>query len=126
MDRDSDPLTVTVSVGHMWHGQVRHLFMLGALLPGAWMISGNPLGDGTWLGITDRLWFMAALSVPVIQQIIVALLWRAQLCYGLLTRLCGDAGFIVWGVIFPSLLILRPWLVIAVGLADTDVWRRTD
>lgn len=120
MDRNSDPLTVTVPVGHMWHGQVRHLLMLGALLPGAWMIAGNSLGDGTWLGITDKSWFFAALGVPVIQQITVALLWRAQLCYGLLTRLCGDVGFIVWGVIFFPLLILRPLLVMAVGLADTN------
>jgi protein-S-isoprenylcysteine O-methyltransferase Ste14 len=94
--------------------------MLGALLPGAWMIAGNHLEDGTWLGITDRSWFIAALGVPVIQQIAVALLWRAQLCYGLLTRLFGDAGFIVWGVIFFPLLILRPLLVMAVGLADTN------
>ena len=94
--------------------------MLGALLPGAWMIAGNHLEDGAWLGITDRSWFIAALGVPVIQQIAVALLWRAQLCYGLLTRLFGDAGFIVWGVIFFPLLILRPLLVVAVGLADTN------
>ena len=120
MNRNSDPLTVTVPVGHMWHDQVRHLLMLGALLPGAWMIAGNHLGDGTWLGITDKSWFFAALGVPVIQQITVALLWRAQLCYGLLTRLFADAGFIVWGVIFFPLLILRPLLVMAVGLADTN------
>ena len=120
MNRNSDPLTVTVPGGHMWHGQVRHLLMLGALLPGAWMIAGNHLGDGTWLGITDKSWFFAALGVPVIQQITVALLWRAQLCYGLLTRLFGDVGFIVWGAIFFPLLILRPLLVIAVGLADTN------
>ncbi|MDP6291584.1 MAG: hypothetical protein QF636_06505, partial [Arenicellales bacterium] len=69
MDRNSDPLMVTVPAGHMWHGQVRHLLMLGALLPGAWMIAGNHLEDGTWLGITDRSWFIAALGVPVIQQI---------------------------------------------------------
>ncbi len=43
MDRNSDPLTVTVPAGHMWHGQVRHLLMPGALLPGAWMIARNHL-----------------------------------------------------------------------------------
>ncbi|HJL56941.1 MAG TPA: hypothetical protein QF597_05545, partial [Arenicellales bacterium] len=107
MDRNSDPLTVTVPAGHMWHGQVRHLLMLGALLPGAWMIAGNHLEDGTWLGITDRSWFIAALGVPVIQQIAVALLWRGQLWCGLLKRLFCDAGVIVWGVIFFPVLILR-------------------
>ena len=43
--------------------------------------------------------------------------WR---CCGLLTRLFADAGFIVWSVIFFPLLILRPLLVMAVGLADTN------
>lgn len=120
MDRNSDPLTITVPVGHMWRGQVQHLLMLAALLPGAWIVAGGSLGDGAWLGIADKSWFVAALGVPVIHQITVALLWRAQLCYGLLTRLCGDVGFIVWGVIFFPLLISRPLLVIAVGLADTN------
>ena len=79
-----------------------------------------------WALLTS-LWFFAALGVPVIQQIAVALvvactalLWPANAPF------YGDAGFIVWGVIFPSLLILRPWLVIAVGLADIDVWQHTD
>jgi hypothetical protein len=104
----------------MWHGQLRHVLLLVVLLPGAWAIAGSSLGDGSFLGITDEVWFIAAIAVPVVQQLLVALLWRAQLCYGLLTRAFGDAGFTVWGVIFFPLLAARPLLAIAVGLADVD------
>jgi len=102
----------------MWQGQLRHAILLAALLPGAWAVAEGALGDGQWLGVADRVWFMAALAVPIVQQVAVALLWRAQLCHGLLTRLFGDAGFTVWGVIFFPLLVARPLLLLAVGAAD--------
>ena len=117
---NSDPLSITVPERYMWHGQLRHLLLLALLVPGAWAIAGDSLGDGSFLGISDEAWFVAAIAVPIIQQLAVALLWRAQLCYGLLTRMFGDAGFIVWGVIFFPLLVARPLLVAAVGAADVD------
>lgn len=119
----SDPLTVTVPEGYKWHGQLRHLLMLAVLVPGAWAIAGDSLGDGSFLGITDEAWFIAAITVPIVQQVAVALLWRAQLCNRLLTRAFGDAGFTVWGVIFFPLLVARPLLVAAVGLADVGSLR---
>lgn len=118
MAGNSDPLTVTVPPGHMWHGQFRHALMLAVMLPGAWAVAGTSLADGAWLGVSTELWFTAALAVPIVQQVAVALLWRAQLCHSLLTRIFGDAGFVIWGVIFFPLLVARPILVLAVGLAD--------
>ncbi len=118
MGQSSDPLTIAVPAGHMWHGQFPHMLLLAALLPGAWALAGPSLGDGSWLGVSDSRWFVAALAVPVIQQVAVALLWRAQLCHSLLTRVFGDMGFVLWGVFFFPLLIARPLLVIALGVAD--------
>ena len=115
----SDPPQVEIPKGHMWHGQLRHVLLLGALLPGAWAVAGSSLDDASWLGISERVWFAAAIAAPVVQQLAVALLWRAQLCHRLLTRAFGDAGFVVWGVIFFPLLVARPLLVAAVGAADT-------
>ena len=102
----------------MWRGQLRHVLLLAALLPGAWAIAAPALAGTRWLGVEDRWWFAAALAVPIVQQIAVALFWRAQLCHSFLTRAFGDAGFTVWGVIFFPLLIARPLLALAVGLAD--------
>jgi hypothetical protein len=118
MSWSSDPLTVTSPPGHMWHGQLRHALLLVALLPGAWALAAPDLGDGSWLGISDTAWFVAALAVPILQQAAVALLWRAQLCRGILTRAFGDAGFTIWGAIFFPLLVGRPLLLLAVGVAD--------
>ncbi|MDF1701611.1 MAG: methyltransferase [Planctomycetota bacterium] len=115
---NSDPLSVRPPKGYYWHGQIPHLLLLIMLVAGAWAIAKPALGDGAWLGVSDVTWFAWALAVPIVQQIAVALLWRAQLCYGMLTRLFGDAGFIVWGVIFFPLLLARPLLTLAVGLAD--------
>jgi hypothetical protein len=117
---NSDPLNIRVPAGHMWHGQLRHLLLLTALVPGAWAIARPALDGGRWIGVEDRWWFAAAIAVPIVQQIAVALLWRAQLCHSILTRAFGDAGFIVWGVIFFPLLVARPFTVLAVGLADPD------
>ncbi len=118
MRGNSDPLTVQIPASHLWHGQLRHLIMLACLLPGAWAIASDALGDGQWLGVADRWWFWAGIAVPIAQQVAVALLWRAQLCHSLLTRLFGDAGFTVWGVIFFPLLVARPLAILGAGLSD--------
>ena len=102
----------------MWHGQLQHLLLLACLLPGAWAIAAPSLGEGEYLGLSEQLWFGLALGVPVIQQLGVALLWRAQLCHSLLTRLFGDAGFTVWAVLFLPLLVARPLAILGTGLAD--------
>lgn len=116
--RNSDPLSVRIPPGYSWHGQLRHLLLLAAMLPGAYALAGPALGDGQWLGVEDRWWFAAAIAVPIAHQVAVAIFWRAQLCHSALTRAFGDAGFIVWAAIFFPLLVARPLLVVAVGLAD--------
>lgn len=109
---------ITVPAGHLWHGQLQHVVMLAALLPGAWTVAGSELDASSWLGVSEQVWFVLALSVPITQQVAVALLWRGQLCHQWLTRAFGDAGFVVWGVLFFPLLVLRPLLVAAVGWTD--------
>ena len=120
---NSDPLQIRVPSGYFWHGTLRHLLLLAALLPGAWALGAPALDDHDWLGLSERTWFILALAAPIVQQLLVALLWRAQLCYGTLTNLFGDAGFTVWGLIFFPLLLARPLLVLAVGLADSGSMR---
>ena len=114
----SDPIQVDVPAGFFWHGALPHLLLLAVLIPGAWAWAAPALDDHVWMGLSERTWFVLALAVPVVQQVLVVLLWRAQLCFGTLTNLFGDAGFTVWGVIFFPLLVARPLLVLAVGLAD--------
>ncbi|MCH9682279.1 MAG: phosphatidylethanolamine N-methyltransferase family protein [Deltaproteobacteria bacterium] len=92
--------------------------MLACMIPGAWALAAPALGDGQWLGLTDRWWFWAAIAVPVAQQVAVALFWRAQLCHSMLTRWFGDGGLVVWGALFFPLLVARPLVLVAAGLSD--------
>ena len=118
MGSNTDPLQVEVSPEHMWHGQGRHVLLLAGLLPGAYLVGAQTLADKTWLGLSGVAWLALALGVPIVQQLGVALLWRAQLCHQSLTRAFGDAGFVVWGVLFFPLLIARPLAVLGLGIAD--------
>jgi hypothetical protein len=117
-DRNSDPLCVSIPPEHLWRGQLPHLLLLAALLPGVWTIASPALSGGEWLGLGERVWLLAGVLVPVVQQVAVALVWRSQLSHSLVTRLFGDAGFIVWGVVFFPLLIARPLAVIGLAVAD--------
>jgi hypothetical protein len=117
-DRNSDPLRVSIPPGHLWRGQLSHLLLLVALLPGVWAIASPVLDGGEWLGVDERIWLLAGVLVPVVQQIAVALTWRSQLSHSLLTRIFGDAGFVVWGILFYPLLIARPLAVIGLAVAD--------
>ena len=116
--RNTDPLSVRVPSGYALHGQFRHLLLLAILLPGAWAVAGDALGDGQWLGLSERTWFALALGVPIVQQVAVVLAWRGQLCASLLTRWFGDRGFLVWGVVFFPLLFARPLSLIGIAMAD--------
>jgi hypothetical protein len=51
---NSDPLNIDVPAEYMWHGQLRHLLLLAALLPGAWAIAEPALDGSRWLGVEDR------------------------------------------------------------------------
>jgi len=53
------------------------VLLLAALLPGAWAVAAPALDDHEWLGLSERTWLFLALAVPIVQQALVVLLWRA-------------------------------------------------
>jgi len=109
---------VDVPPGHFFTGQATHLLFLAALLPGPLLLAAPSLGDGAFLGLSDTAWLALAVGVPVVHQLMVALLWRAQLCHRLLTRLLGEWDLVVWGALFLPLLFARPLTLIGLGCAD--------
>lgn len=117
-DRNSDPLSVNAPPGHFTQGQLPHILLLAALLPGVWALGTPSLDGSSFLGLDERVWFYAAVGVPVVQQLGVAALWRAQLSHSMLTKLFGDNGFVVWGVVFFPLLVARPLSVLGLGIAN--------
>jgi hypothetical protein len=107
-----------LGVGFLFAGQAQHLLLLALLIPGAFFLARPALEGGTFLGIGETHWFWAAVGVAVAHQVVVALVFRAQLVFGFLTRLFGERDLLVWGMIFFPFFLLRPLLTVALGLAD--------
>ena len=100
-------------------GQLQHLMLLAALLPGAVYLARPALDGSTWLGIPDTTWFYSVIFIVVIHQIVGWFVFRTQLVFALFSRLFGKYDMLVWGSIFFPLMLLRPLLTLALGLADS-------
>jgi hypothetical protein len=116
--RNSDPPGVSIPKGYVWRGQLPHLLLLAALVPGVSAIASPALDGGGFLGVDERRWLLVGVLVPVVHQVAVALVWRSQLGHRWVTRAFGDAGFVLWGAVFLPLLAARPLAVIGLGVAD--------
>jgi len=102
----------------LFHRQWLHLVGLMLLVPICWAFAAPALGAGEWLGFSDTEWFWASVVAAIVHQVIVALIFRAQLGWSILTRLFGKADMIVWGIVFMPLLIARPILILGVAIAN--------
>jgi hypothetical protein len=107
-----------IATKYIFEGQLQHLLLLVCLLPGALYLAEPALGDGSWLGINERAWFYAGIAVAVAHQFLGWFVFRFQLVFALFTRLFGKNDLLVWGILFFPFLILRPLLIIALGVAD--------
>ncbi len=105
-------------VSFLFEGQLQHLILLAGLLPGAIYLASPALNDSTWLGIRDTTWCYTVIMIVIIHQIFGWLVFRTQLIFALFSRLFGKYDMVVWGVIFFPLLLSRPLLTLALGLAD--------
>ena len=105
---------------YLFEGQAQHLLLLTCLVLGALYLASPALGDTSWLGISDRTWLSAVIGLAVVHQVVVWLVFRLQLVFSLFSRLLGRHDLPVWGIIFLPLLLLRPVLTLALGLADRD------
>ena len=106
-------------VSFVFEGQLQHLMLLAALLPGAIYLALPALDGSTWLGIPDTTWFYSVILIVVIHQIAGWFVFRTQLVFALFSRLFGKYDMLVWGSIFFPLMFLRPLLTLALGLADS-------
>ncbi|NJM40809.1 MAG: hypothetical protein HC853_08580 [Anaerolineae bacterium] len=93
--------------------------LLACLVPGAVYLALPALDGSVWLGISDVKWFYASIVGVILHQVIGWLVFRTQLIYALFTRLFGRYDMVVWGAIFFPLMLLRPTLLMGLGLADS-------
>jgi len=101
----------------LFRGQVMHAALLALLVVVARALAA-PMGDGSWLGLGVDEWFWLNILVAAVHQTVVAVVFRVQLGWGLLTRVFGRFDLVAWGAVFMPFLIARP-LVIG-GLAAAD------
>jgi hypothetical protein len=73
---------------------------------------------GQLWGISTRTWLWIAIAVPVLHQIVVALLWRAELYHHTMTGWFGAKAFSVFKVIFTILFLGRPITLILLGISN--------
>jgi hypothetical protein len=114
MDRPAVPL-------RRWQGlapQLGTAVLLGIV---AWWLA-EP--DGTWLGLSGRAWLLAALVVPTVHQVVVAVGWRLELFDRRVTGWFGGRALTAFGAVFLPLFALRPLVVLGTGFADVgSLWR---
>ena len=104
---------------HLLRGQFQHLLLVLVLMPGALYLVEPHLG-GQFIGpMRHRQAAHGLVAVAVTHQVTAWLVWRLQLCFGLLSRLLGKWDLAVWGVVFFPFLGARVALLALVGLGDS-------
>ncbi|GAB6090665.1 methyltransferase [Spirochaeta dissipatitropha] len=108
--------------GYFVSGQPRHLLMAFLMSSGAIYLAGPALNTGSFMGLTDQSWMYLMIAVVLTHQLIVALVFRAQLMYQVLSRIFGSLDLLVWGFVFLPLLALRPLTLVGLSRAsDTGI-----
>ncbi|MFW5800759.1 MAG: methyltransferase [Spirochaeta sp.] len=109
---------VNLRWSYLFTGQIQHLLMLSLLVPGAVFLAESGISGGRWMGISDRQWLYFMLAAAVLHQLVVALVFRLQLMYAVLTRLFGRLDMVVWGCVFIPFFFLRPVSLLGLGLSS--------
>lgn len=102
----------------MFQKQGWHFLLLVNLLACVYFLAQGDVLAGQLWGISTQTLLWIALIVPVLHQIIVGLLWRAELYHAQMTRWFGDKSFTVYKIIFTILFVARPFSLICLGIAN--------
>lgn len=120
MDPAEPTLAEARSAAFFFHRQLLHAGLLGFLVAVSYALAAPRLGTpDVWLGLSVRGWFWLNVAVVATHQIIVWLVFRGQLGWGVLTRIFGEWDLRLWGLVFMPFLIARPVLVVGLAIADS-------
>ena len=104
----------------MFEKQTQHYLLLIVLLFGVYFLATGDVLSGQLWGIGTQTWLWIAVATPVIHQIVVVLLWRAELYHHKMTEWFGDKAFPVFKVIFTIFFIGRPVTLILLGISNAN------
>jgi len=104
----------------LFHRQLLHAGLLGLLVVVSYALAASYFGaSDAWLGLSVQGWFWLNVTVVAAHQIIVWLVFRGQLGWGVLTRVFGEWDLRVWGLVFMPFLVARPVLMVCLAVADS-------
>jgi len=105
-------------------GQGWHLLALAVLLAGATFLSVSIPGllDGQLWSIPTAVWYWLAIAVPVVHQVYVVLVWRAELTTGWVTQHFPKQGYRLWKATFMIMLAARPVVIILLAIANRETF----
>lgn len=113
---------ITFSEAHslrfLFRGQLLHALAAIVFASVAWALATPSFGGGMWLGVADAGWFWAAVGLGVVHQLYGWLVFRGQLGWGIFTRWFGQNDLTVHAILFISMLVARPLVILGAGLAD--------
>ncbi|GGH40489.1 Phospholipid methyltransferase [Cribrihabitans marinus] len=107
------------SFADMLEGQPQHAGLALLLAIGALALLIEPPHAPRLLGLTAGAWATLSISLAILHQVLVAIVFRLQLHRNLMTRAFGDRDMRVWAALFLPLLIARPLTILLCGWADT-------
>lgn len=108
------------SLKDVFEGQLPHLGIVILMFFGATSLLMPRISSPVFWGWDSTDWAIASIWLAIIHQVIVAVVFRFQLHYNIMTRLFGASDMLVWRAIFMPLLIARPLSLIAVGWLDPN------
>jgi hypothetical protein len=100
--------------------QTYHLISLILLLSGVFITARGDFLHGAFLGLSTKIWLWVSILIPILHQIYVFVLWRAELHYQLLSNAFKNNAFVIWGVGFMILFISRFISVVGLSIANRE------
>lgn len=104
----------------MFEKQAQHYLLLGILLAGVFFFARGDVLSGQLWGMATETWLWLAVAVPVLHQISVGLLWRAELYHHKMAEWFGDQAFDIFKIIFTTLFTGRPITLILLGISNMN------
>ena len=104
----------------MFEKQGWHLFFLLLLLAGVAVLAKGEVLTGQLWDLSTQTWLWIAITIPIIHQVYVWLVWRLQLHHGSIKRAFGNNAFPIYKIGFAILFVGRPISLILVGIANNN------
>jgi hypothetical protein len=109
-------------MGAIFERQWIHAVALALMLPALWLISARCgcFHRGELWGMSTWTWFWISVEISIAHQLLVWFCWRTELHRGLIRRVFGPYGFVLYAVIFTGFLVGRLVAVTALAIASRD------